>query len=107
METQYVDRIRSFAELADSIACSGHKIYMLLDKEQTEEMRGLGFYEIHTSEEMDSEQMATTVARWFDAADSLRFVNAVMSTPGHEPEKYANVIAQFEIEFEGDEEEDD
>jgi len=106
MDTQYADKVRSFTELADSIAWDTcHKIYILMDKQQTEQMKSYGYEKLHTSAEMDSKQMAETIEQWFEDSCSLRFISAVASHS--DGDKFSDVVGQFDIEFEDDEEEED
>lgn len=106
MDTQYKDKVRSFTDLADSIAWDTcHKIYILMDKGQTEQMKSYGYETLHTSAEMSPEEMRRTIQKWFEESCSLRFISAVAS--GSEGDKFSTIVGQFEIEFEEDEDEDD
>lgn len=106
MDTQYKDKVRSFTDLADSIAWDTcHKIYVLMDKSQTEQMKSYGYETLHTSEEMSSEEMTETIDKWFEESCSLRFISAVAS--GSKGDRFSDVVSQFEIEFEEDEDEED
>jgi len=54
-----------------------HKIYVLLDDEQVQQMREYEYDLIHTSEEMTPSQMLATLKEWFEKSCSLRFIEAV------------------------------
>ena len=60
-----------------------HKIYLLMDDEQVVAMRGYGYGDendpdsLITKEQMNADQMLTTVKKWFDESCFLRFVEAV------------------------------
>ena len=101
----YKDKVRSFTDLADSIAWDTcHKIYILMDKSQTDQMRGYGYEALHTSTEMSSKEMADTIQKWFEQSCSLRFISAVASSS--EGDKFSDIVSQFEIEMEDEDEED-
>lgn len=54
-----------------------HKIYVLMDDEQLEEMRRLEYGEIRTSDEMNHAEMLATLKEWFAKSCALRFIQAV------------------------------
>jgi hypothetical protein len=54
-----------------------HKIYVLMDTEQVEQMRVYEYEEIRTSEEMTPSQMLDTLKEWFEKSCALRFIQAV------------------------------
>jgi hypothetical protein len=54
-----------------------HKIYVLMDTEQVEQMREYEYDLIITSEEQTPSQMLETLKEWFEQACSLRFIEAV------------------------------
>lgn len=106
METEYKDRVKSFTNLADSIAWDDcHKIYILMDKSQTKQMKSYGYETLHTSAEMNAKEMAETIDKWFEESCGLRFISAVASSS--EGDRFSDVVGQFEIEFEEDEDEED
>ena len=99
------DKLSGWVDMADSIAWDTcHKIYILMDKQQTEQMKSYGYEKLHTSAEMDPRQMAETIEQWFEDSCSLRFISAVASHS--DGDKFSNIVGQFEIEFEDEEEED-
>lgn len=69
-----------------------HKIYLLMDDQQVDKMRGYGYGDendpdsLITKEQMNADQMLDTIKKWFDESCFLRFVEAVDSVPeGDDP----------------------
>ena len=54
-----------------------HKIYLLMDDEQVELMRGYEYDPLITKEEMTSEEMLSTLEKWYEGSCGLRFIEAV------------------------------
>ena len=54
-----------------------HKIYLLMDDEQVELMRGYEYDPLITKEEMTSEEMLSTLEKWYEDSCGLRFIQAV------------------------------
>ena len=54
-----------------------HKIYVLMDDEQVELMRGYEYDLIITKEELTSEEMLSTLEKWYEDSCGLRFIQAV------------------------------
>ena len=54
-----------------------HKIYVLMDDEQVELMRGYEYDPLITKEEMTSEEMLLTLEKWYEGSCGLRFIEAV------------------------------
>lgn len=78
-----------------------HKIYILLDDQQMQQMREYEYDPLISSDEMDADQMLDEIAKWWDDSCGLRFIEAVETMPNGEQE-FDVVIGQFE-----DDEEDD
>lgn len=64
-----------------------HKIYLLMDDQQVEAMRGYGYGDeqdpdsLITKDQMNAGEMLTTLKKWFDESCALRFVSAVETMP--------------------------
>lgn len=58
-----------------------HKIYILLDDEQVEKMRGYGYDPLITADQMTPDEMMSEVLEWFDSSCSLRFIESVKTDP--------------------------
>lgn len=80
-----------------------HKIYLLLDDEQVEVMRGYGYDPLITSEEATPDEMMRILQRWYDDSCSLRFINAVRTNHENPNAGFEQLIEQFE----GQEDEDE
>jgi hypothetical protein len=75
-----------------------HKIYLLMDDEQVELMREYGYDPLITKEEATSEQMLTTLQKWFDDSCDLRFIDAVSTNKENPNAGFETLIGQFEFE---------
>lgn len=61
-----------------------HKIYVLMDDEQVEVMRGYGYDPLITSTDTTPEEMLTHLETWYEDSCGLRFIQAVSSNTGFE-----------------------
>jgi len=79
-----------------------HKIYVLLDTEQVEQMRVYEYDLIYTSEQLTPSQMLATLKEWFDKSCPLRFIQAVESVPAgqDENEGFITLIEQGAKDYE-------
>jgi hypothetical protein len=81
-----------------------HKIYLLMDNEQVEKMRGYGYGDendpdsLITREQMTADEMLETVKKWYDDSCSLRFVQSVETNLEDPNEGFISLIGQFEDE---------
>jgi hypothetical protein len=73
-----------------------HKIYILMDDEQMNLMKRYGYDPLISSDEMDAEEMANTVLKWYEESCGLRFINAVHTNPENPNDGFINVVSQFE-----------
>jgi hypothetical protein len=74
-----------------------HKIYILMDDEQMNLMKQYEYDPLISSDEMDAEEMANTVLKWYEESCGLRFIQAVhTSTPENPSEGFVDVVSQFE-----------
>jgi hypothetical protein len=87
---------------AKSIAWEGcHKIYVLMDDEQTEEMRQYGYDQAPSQLVLvtDPSEALATLREWYDASREcgLQFISAVRTVPaGVDPNVgFTNLIPQF------------
>ena len=98
------DKVTTTLEDAKSIAWDGcHKIYVLMDDEQTEKMRSMGYGldESHlctVSEFANTAAVLDTLREWWADSCSLRFVEAVKTVPGDPNEGFTSLIGQFEVD---------
>lgn len=75
------DKVEVATELALGIAFDDcHKIYVLMDNDQVELMRGYGYTTLFTSDDMSPVEMLETIQTWWNASCGLRFVSGVKTT---------------------------
>lgn len=105
-------KVREYTDEAKGIAYDTcHKIYILMDQEQVNLMREYGYGDendpdsLITSDQLDPAEMATVAVRWFEDSCGLKFINAVYSDKSLGHEGFVDIVAQFEIN-EDDEDED-
>lgn len=100
------DLVAEYVESAKAVAWDGcHKIYVLMDDAQVEQMREYGYEYLVTTEEMPDEDTLQLVQSWFQLSCGLRFIDAVTSAPDEAEDTFTSLIGQFELPEE--EEEDD
>ena len=88
IRTEERAELREYLATAAGIAWDTcHKIYVLMDNEQVEQMRGFGYGDendpdsLITSAEQNPRQMSATISKWFKESCCLRFVEVVASSP--------------------------
>jgi hypothetical protein len=59
-----------------------HKIYIILDDEEMEKMRGYGYDCLISADEMTPEQMTWQVLAWYRESCELRFIDTCSSKDG-------------------------
>ena len=84
-----------------------HKIYLLMDDEQVEQMREYGYDTLITAEQATPEVMLEYIHGWWSDSCGLRFIEATSTDPntpnlGFKRHKYAttfeSLIPQFDEE---------
>lgn len=78
-----------------------HKIYLLMDREQVELMRGYGYEPLITADQMSSDEMFELVEDWYDSSCSLRFIEAVSTNHINPNAGFESLSPQFEDYEEG------
>ena len=73
-----------------------HKIYLLMDSEQVELMRGYGYDPIITNEEMNPDDMFSLVQEWYENSCSLRFIQAVSTNHINPNAGFESLVSQFD-----------
>jgi len=73
-----------------------HKIYLLMDSEQVNLMRGYGYDPIITNEEMNPDDMFNEVQKWYENSCSLRFIQAVSTNHINPNAGFESLISQFD-----------
>ena len=76
-----------------------HKIYILMDKERTQDMESYEYDEIVYAEETNPYDMAEIVRNWYESSCSLKFVEIVHTNDDGEVSFYP-LVAQGETIFE-------
>jgi hypothetical protein len=83
-----------------------HKIYVLMDDQQVELMRGYEYDPLITN--ATPAEMLATLKSWFDQSCPLRFIDAVESVEGDPNLGFTTLIGQFDnVQEEEEEEEED
>ena len=82
-----------------------HKIYLLMDDEQVELMRGYGYDPLITSEEADPYAMFEILKNWYEDSCGLRFIDAVSTNHENPNAGFETLIGQGD--FDEDEEEEE
>jgi hypothetical protein len=75
-----------------------HKIYLLMDDEQVETMRGYGYDPLITNKESTPEEMLTTLKEWYSSSCGLRFIQAVKTNHIDPNAGFESLIGQGEDE---------
>ncbi len=97
---------------AVSIAWEGcHKIYILMDEEQHEQMISWGYNESGSHllrlDKIGFNSALEILRDWFEQSCGLRFINAVSTVKGDPNLGFQDVIAQFETDDEDELEDED
>ena len=96
--------IRNALATAEGIAWDNcHKVYILMDTEEVDKMRGYGYDPLITADTHTPEQMYTLVSRWYRDSCSLRFVDICSTPTTDDPNSgFYQVVPQFadELEYE-------
>lgn len=81
-----------------------HKIYILMDDEQMTLMEQYEYDPLISKAEMDADQMLDEIVKWWEDSCGLRFIQAVTTYPEEGEEQFVDVIGQFEIDREEEDE---
>jgi hypothetical protein len=102
------DAVEDAVEDAKGIAFDTcHKIYVLMDTEQVEQMREYEYDLIITSEEQTPSQMLDTLREWFDKSCPLKFIEAVETNTEDPNAGFTTLIEQGAKDYEECEDCDD
>ena len=82
-----------------------HKIYLLMDNEQVELMRGYGYDPLITKEDATPDVMLATLQEWYEDSCGLRFIEAVSTNHENPNAGFETLIGQGD--FTEDEEDED
>ena len=73
-----------------------HKIYILMDSEQVDLMKGYGYDPLITTDQMSADEMFLLVEDWYDSSCSLRFIDAVSTNHINPNAGFETLSPQFE-----------
>ena len=73
-----------------------HKIYLLMDSEQVELMRGYGYDPLITTDQMSTDEMFELVEDWYDSSCYLRFIDAVSTNHINPNAGFETLVSQFD-----------
>jgi len=91
------DLIREKLSEAKGIAWDTcHKIYILMDSEQVDLMRGYGYDPLITADQMSADEMFELVEDWYESSCSLRFIEAVSTNHINPNAGFETLSPQFE-----------
>ena len=95
------DEVEYAVEDAKGIAFDTcHKIYVLMDTEQVEQMREYEYDLIITSEEQTPSQMLDTLKEWFEKSCALKFIQAVETNHADPNAGFTTLIEQGAKDYE-------
>tara|TARA_R110000803_G_scaffold194116_1_gene257135 strand:- start:431 stop:799 length:369 start_codon:yes stop_codon:yes gene_type:complete len=99
LDENTLDIIMSHVAIGKAIAWDTcHKIYILMDDEQVNTMRGYGYGDEYdpdsliTSSQMTTDQLFNTLLEWLAASCNLRFIQAV-STADYS-QRFVDIVRQ-------------
>jgi hypothetical protein len=73
-----------------------HKIYILMDSEQVDLMRGYGYDPLITADQMSIDEMFELVEDWYESSCSLRFIDAVSTNHINPNAGFETLVSQFD-----------
>lgn len=89
-------KVEVAVELARGVAFDDcHKIYVLFDDEQVNQMRGYGYTTLITDREMSPSEMFDTIRKWYADSCGLRFVSGVRTVEGDPNDGFVSLVPQF------------
>lgn len=89
------DKVEVAVEMAKGIAFDTcHKIYVLMDDEQMEQMKEYGYDPLISASEMTPDEMLSTIMEWYENSCGLRFVQAVRTNHDDPNEGFIALIEQ-------------
>jgi hypothetical protein len=90
-------KVEVAVEMAKGIAFDTcHKIYVLMDDEQMEQMKQWGYDPLLSSDELTPSEMLKTIRKWYADSCGLKFVQAVRTNHDDPNEGFISLIGQGE-----------
>ena len=91
--------VRNRISEAEAIAWDNcHKIYILMDSEQVDLMRGYGYDPLITTDQMSTDEMFGLVQEWYEDSCDLRFIEAVSTNHINPNAGFETLVSQFDEE---------
>ncbi len=84
-----------------------HKIYVLMDSEQMDQMTEYGYDPLISSDQMTPDEMLQTVLDWYEQSCGLRFIEAVETNHEDPNAGFHSIVPQFFSDEDEDEEDED
>lgn len=89
------DKVEAMVEIAKGIGFDDcHKIYVLLDDEQVEQMKEYGYTTLIEASDTTPNEMLSTIMEWYENSCSLRFVQAVRTNHSDPNAGFVSLIEQ-------------
>lgn len=79
-----------------------HKIYVLMDDAQMEQMKQYEYDPLISSEDMSPKEMFKTVVNWYTESCGLKFIESVSTFPNGEQD-FHEIVEQFAYDQDEDE----
>ena len=79
-----------------------HKIYVLMDEAQVDEMVRYGYDPIIRASAYGTGALLDMLKEWYEASCSLRFISAVKTVKGDSNDGFTALISQFDDEEDED-----
>jgi len=90
------DKVEQALDKATGIAWDEcHKIYVLLDDEQLNQMRVYEYEQVISADEMSKEDLLKTLKNWYDDSCALRFIQSVETNYEDPNLGFDSLIDQF------------
>lgn len=97
---EYWAKVEVAVEMAKGIAFDTcHKIYVLMDDAQMEQMKEYGYDPLISSDEMTPSEMLDTLREWYEDSCGLRFISGVRTVDGDPNEGFIDLIPQGAEEY--------
>jgi hypothetical protein len=92
---KYWAKVEVAVQMAKGIAFDEcHKIYVLLDDAQMDQMKGYGYDPLLSADDLTPKEMLETLRKWYHDSCGLRFINAVRTVDGDPNEGFIDLIPQ-------------
>lgn len=89
------DKVEAMVEIASGIGFDDcHKIYVLLDDEQVEQMKEYGYTTLIEASDTTPNEMLSTIMEWYENSCSLRFVQAIRTNHSDPNAGFVSLIEQ-------------